>query len=279
MHLVAWVALCLAVSASLRRRPAAAVVLGLAIWTIVPGVASTQLTGHVSNSLAVHAGTWLLLTTFLMYLVTDPRGLGEALACRFPTYLAILLVIVAAVLETKSGSARSGVTLAVDEMVAPFLAFWILAAVARTRPTEMLLVRNWLVGLGAGEAAFAIIQYLSKNVLLYGSFFAHRYWFKPGWERWMGTTDHPLVLSMLLCAAIPLVAGLRRTWIQPALLVTFLIAIVITQSRTGVIAGGIGAIYVVLASRTSTLRKIVTITGMSVAAVLIATSSLSTGIV
>lgn len=279
MHLVVWVALCLGISTALRKRPAISVALALAVWTIVPGVASRAITGQGSGALSVHAGTWLILTTFLLLLITDPRGLAESLARRFLTFIAILLVIFAAVLETKTGSAGSGVTLVVDEMAAPFLAFWILSAVSLTRPGEMILVRNWLVGLAAGEAAFAIVQYLSGSALLYGSFFAHRYWYKTGWDRWMGTTDHPLVLSMMMCAAIPLLIGLRRSWLQPTLLVLMVIAVVITQSRTGVLAGGIGAIYVMLGSRTSTLRKVVTVVGIAVAAVFIATSSLSTGIV
>jgi hypothetical protein len=279
VRLVLWVALGLIVSLSLRRRPTLTICLVLAVWTIVPGVVTGQLTGHTSGSLSLHVGSWLILTTFLTALFTDPGALGEALVRRFVAFIAVLLVIAAAVLETKTGTASHGVVLAVDEMAAPFLAFWVLAAALIRRPGDALVLRNTIVALATGEAVFAIVQYAANNVILYNTDYLTRYWYKPGWNRWMGTTDHPLVLSLLICGAIPLLVGLRRRWLQPVLLVVLLIAVVITQSRSGAIAAAIGAMYVVLASRTSTVRKVALISVMAVAGALIATSSLSSGIV
>lgn len=279
MILVAWIGLCLIVALLLRNRPAVSIALAMALWTFIPGVVVGHITGHTSGSLSMHLASWLVLATFLAQVLTDPRALGEALVRRFFVYITILLVIAAAVLETKSGDAQHGVVFAADEMAIPFLAFWVLSAAINRDVSEAYLLRNVLIVLAVGESAFAIAQYATDSVIVYHSYYTEKYWFTAGWHRWMGTTDHPLVLSMLICAAIPFVAGLKRRWLQPVVLVVMLIALVITQSRAGVIAGAIATIYVVLASRTTALRKVVSVAVMGVAALVIATSSLSTGIV
>ncbi len=279
MRLVLWVGACLVVALLLRRRPTVTICIAFALWTIVPGVATGEFTGRVSGSLSLHVGSWLILTAFLAALITDPVPMAEALTRRFPSFLAVLVVLAAAVLETKAGSAGHGVVLALDELAVPFLGYWVLLPAIAARPSDVFLLRNTVVALAAAEAVFAIVQYLTKGPLLYGADYATRYWYKPGWTRWMGTTDHPLVLSMLIVAAIPLLTGLSRRWLQPPLLVVLLIAVVITQSRSGAVAAGLAAIFVVLASRTSGVRKIAVISVMAAAGILIATSSLSTGIV
>jgi O-Antigen ligase len=278
-RLVLWVVVCLVVALWLRARPMISMIIALAIWTLIPGVVTSQITGVPSGSLAFHAATWLILATFLANVITNPRGLGEVFARRFIIFLSVLIVICAGTLATKTGDAQHGVVPLVDEMLAPFLGFWVISTALRERPEQARWLRNAIIVMATVEAIWAFIQYLAGNVILYGGFYIQKYWFTPTWDRWMGTTDHPLVLSLLICGAIPLLTGLRRAWLQPVLLVVMLVAVVITQSRSGVVAAGLATVYVLLASRTSSSRKAVMSIVLVLGSVWLATSSLSTGVV
>lgn len=278
MLLVVWVAACILASAVFRRYPVELILASLAVWTLVPGVAGSVLVGHPNSSLAFHPATWLILTTLVTQLATDPRAIAGAIVRRFIFVVSSLLVIAAAVLETKAGQSQHGLVLAIDQMAASFFAFLVVMAGLYRDPSRGRILRNGVITLAAVEAGWAIVQYAAHSPILYKHDYEQRYWYTAGFKRWMGTTDHPLVLALLLCAAIPLLTGLHKAWVQQVLLILMLAGIVITESRAGVVAGGVGAVYVVLASRASMSRKVMGIVVLAGAALTIALSSLSNGV-
>ena len=65
----------------------------------------------------------------------------------------------------------------------------------------------------------------------------------------MGTTDSPLVLSLGVCIAAALAIGLRNSLLRFSLLGLYLVATVITQSRTGTGVVSVIIIYAIVRSR------------------------------
>jgi len=278
MALVIWLAVCLAASILWRNRPLELNLAALVIWTIIPGVASSLITGNQSSSLGMHPGTWLVLTTFFTQIVTRPIEMAATLVRRGLFFLAIGLVAAVAILETKTGTSGHGVVLLTDEMLAPVLSFWMISTALVSRPEDIRTLRNCVIVLATLEALWAIAQYFASEPILFASQYEHQYWYRPGFDRWMGTTDHPLVLAVLLASSVPLLTGLRRVWLQVLLSVVMIGGVVITQSRSGLVAAGIGAIFVVWMSRTSVARKLAGTVVLAGSALAIALSSLSSGI-
>lgn len=257
LQLAVWIILCFGCATLVHARPAITAVIALTLFTLIPGTAGHLLTGQARGSLSLQPASWLILSAFLVQAVRGPTRLFTELARRPITYLLLITVATAATIVTRTGSAPAGSVLVIDQILVPVLMFWLINAGASERLREVLLVRTAVIVLAAAESVMALVQWLTHSVLLYHAEFVGQYWFHPEqWNRWMGTTDHPLVLSLLLCAAVPLVAGLRRAVVQVSLLVLFMLATVITQSRTGSILVPIGVVYVLLRSRNTVLLKI-----------------------
>ncbi len=249
LRLGVWLLICVVIAVLTRRRPVVAVGVILAVWMAVPGVAGHLLTGSTTSSYSFQPATWLTFIVFIVQLLADPRRLGRELGRHFLPYVLLLAVVVLAYEMARFGPYKNGSVLVIDQILAPVLMFALGCAGVLDRPRDMAWLRTWIVGLAVIESLFAIVQRVVGRVLVYSASFDSEYFFhSAGWTRWMGTTDHPLALSMLACVAIPLVAGLRPTWIQIPLVVLLGAAVLITESRTGVALGLLGIMYVIFRS-------------------------------
>ena len=269
MHLVVWALLCVATAVLLRRRPVVAAGLVITLWAAVPGIASGAVTGVATGGLASHPATFLILACFMVRLVVAGRALADAIGQRIYVYTLLLAVVVAAGLTTRLAK-TGGLVLVVDQLIAPVLLFAIVHSALMAAPSERSALRNWFLTIAALESGLAITQRLTGHVLFYGSYYQQQRWFDPvGWTRWMGTIDHPLGLSFLICLAVPFIADLRRAGVQVALIVLMVAAVIITQSRTGLFVVGFEIVYVVLAARVSEMTKVVlgALTAVGLAAV------------
>ncbi len=256
MQLAGWIGACAVLSIALRKRPAAMIVLILGLRVLVPSVASAVVVGPTSGSLAFHPAVWLVGTTLVVTLLSRGSALVRTIAQHVYLTLTLVLVITVAVLTTKTSISGSGVVLLVDQVVAPFGLFLLIVTTCRTDRRAFATLRNALLVLAAGSATLAIAQWLTNSVIFYGSYYATDYWFLyRGFDRWMATLDHPLTLSYFLCVVAPLTVGVARTWLKVALLTLSTLAVVITQSRTGVVVIGLTIVYVILRSRASALAK------------------------
>ncbi len=244
IQFAAWLALCLGAAVLSSRRPATGPALALVLWGLVPSVAGHRLTGLESGPLSAHPGTLLLLVCLLVQLMLRPVEVARLLAARWATWLA-LTVFVLGVVATALLTGRAAVSLALDTILGPVAAVFLLLLGHRIQPDSVLLLRNTIIGVATVNAILALIQFLLKSQIFFVSDYQAYPWFGPNWSRWMGLTDHPLVLAFLLTGAAPLLLGLRSSLLALALGATFVAALAVAQTRVGLVL--LAATLVVLA--------------------------------
>ncbi|HUX70067.1 MAG TPA: hypothetical protein VMV41_06130 [Cellulomonadaceae bacterium] len=280
MPLAAWIAVCAVASFALRRHTAVAIVLILALRVLVPSVASAVVVGRAPSSLAFHPAVWLIGTTLVITVLSHGAALVRTVAQHVFLVLTLVLVVTVAVLTTKTSIAGSGVVLLIDQVAAPVGLFLLIVTTCRADRRAFTTLRNALLGLAAMSAGLAIAQWLTNSVIFYGTYYATDYWFLyRGFDRWMATLDHPLTLSFFLCIAAPLTVGIASTWWRITLLTLSTMAVVITQSRTGVIVIGLTIVYVILRSRASALAKAAMYAVLTIGTFVLVASPVAAGIV
>lgn len=260
MQLAGWVVLCGLVSYALRRRPLLCVVGILGLWVLLPAIAGGLLTGRDQGSLSLHPATWLILTTLAAQLLHNHRSLLRIVARHIYLSIALALVIAVAILTTKYGLTGSGSAVVLDQLVGPVCLFVLVMVAIATAPRALDVLRNTLVCLATATSLIAIAQWLTGQAIVYESSYSTLRWFAATavvHGRWMGTLDHPLTLSFLICLAVPLVVGISRRWLQFTLLAILGTGLIITQSRIGLAAMAVGVAYVVFRTRTTAGVKVV----------------------
>lgn len=250
-----WIGVCLVGALLLHDRPVWMVLIALALWTLIPGVAGGLFVGRTTGLFGYQPGGWFVLCCLAVMLVRRPRELLREIAGRWVMYLSLTFVILAASVITLMGTKPPGIVIVGDQILVPMVMFALASMAFRSDPSSRYLVRDAVIALAALQSVLALVQWVLGSTLFYSARFATNYWLTPSWDRWMGTTDHPLVLSMLLCAAVPLVAGLRRPVVQVALLTLMASAVLVTQSRTAAALLPIGVFYVVFRSRARPAAK------------------------
>lgn len=280
MQLVLWIGLCLAASFLLRRHIRVMFAAVLCLWVLVPAVGSPLITGVSTGPLSLHAATWLVLSVVAARMLHDPRSIQEVLARQFFLFLAVALAVVAAVLASVLSNAGGGMVLLVDQVVAPVLFFLVLLADAARGEGLVAMLRTVLLALAAVACFMAIGQFLMQNVLLYETGFRTQYWFNREQEqgRWMATLDQPLALSLFICLAAPLLAGLKRRWLQLLLLALMVVGILVTQSRVGLVAVAVTVLMTVLFAKWRTRAKAAMLVLMASAAGALMVSPLVAGV-
>lgn len=275
MALVLLIALSFAAAVVFVRYPVQLIGASFVLWGMIPYAGADEVTGI---KIGPHPGTLLALATFIVQIAVRPRSLGQAFVRRFPFFLAVSMVYIAAVCTTLAAPKRlGGFVKATDQIFVPLLAFWLISAVALTAPDIVKVIRNTIVFVALGESVLALIQYVADKVIFWHSAYATRYWFKANYHRWMGATDHPLVLATLIGCAIPLLCFMRG-WPQLVSMLVMVSAVVVTQSRTGIVAAAVGAIFVILTSQASSARKVLTVGALVIGGAGLATSSLAVGL-
>ncbi|MBG6191941.1 hypothetical protein IWX64_002910 [Arthrobacter sp. CAN_A212] len=278
MQLLAWIGLCFAVAFLLRNRPTAAIICIIALWFFVPTVGSYLLTGQRIGPLTFHAATWLTFAVICVQMVQDPRSLLNAVARNSYLFLILLLVLATSLLTTRTVQTGGGIVLLTDQMIVPAVLFLLIISVGGNSPTLVYTLRNFLFLCASIVTLIAMWQWSSQSVLLYESGFLTQFWFNPETQRWMGTFDQPLALSLVLCALMPLLAGVRRLFLAVPMLALFMAGVMITQSRVGMIVASAGAVYAIAFSRHRRSIKALVLTLVGVGFVGLLASPLAAGI-
>jgi hypothetical protein len=279
VQLVAWIVVCVALSYATRRRPVASLIAILSLWILVPSVAGSLVTGRSTGSFSFHPATWLIFTTLLVQMLENGARMVRVVARHVFLVLALVLVIAVAVLTTKESTSGSGLVLLFDQVVAPVCLFVLVVTTLDAAPHGFVALRSTLIGLAAAESVLTIVQWVANSQIVYVSFYSTHLWFvRVGYNRWMGTLDHPLTLSFFLCVAAPLVVGLSRRWMQVAFLAVATGAVVVTQSRTGIAVILLAILYVITRSRAAATAKLVLYAALSFAVLLLATSAFAAGV-
>ena len=278
-QLGAWLMVAATISIVLRRRPVVTVAIALALWILLPAVAARRVVGSASGPLAVHPSTWLMVVQIGVCLVVDARRLVIAANRHILIVVTSSMFIVGAVAASVLNG-RSGVRILADQIVGPLIAFALIVAYSTIRTSEVTLLRWVIVGLGAAESLFVVLQSAVGRTILYENDYSRLYWFRPDrFDRWMGTTDHPLVLSMLISTAAILTIGLNISSVTRAgLLLVLSLGVVTTQSRVGVAIVGCALVYFVFSGRINIAVRIVCLAAAAVSARAVLSSSLVTGV-
>jgi len=271
MQLALWIGLCLTVSFLCRTRirlPLGAV---LCLWFLVPAVGSSVLTGVASGPFSIHAAGWLVLSIFVVRMLHDPGSVQLTLARHFILFLTLFLVMAGGFMATASSSAGGGMVLLVDQVAVPVLFFLLLLSDAVRGEGLVRVLRALMLSLVALVCVIAIAQWLAGHVLFYESGFSTQYWFERQSGRWMATLDQALALSMVICVAAPLVAGLKHQWLQAALLALMAVGVLISQSRVGLVALAVVAVAaVIFAPRRAWVKAGMLLTMAGIAAAIMA---------
>lgn len=278
-HLAIWLLVCIAVAMVFRGRPMYVLVLVLLLWTAVPAIAGHRLTGLTTGAIAFHPASWLLLVTLGIQLFLRPRPLVDAVR-RQPFLFMIVAIFIAGAFLTSRATGSGGTRLLLDQIVGPFLLFWIAVAHSHRQRSPILLLRNTIILAMAAESLLAVVQKSFGSILFYESDYERLYWFDPErFERWMGTTDSPLVFSLGLCVAGALALGLRAWILRSALLFLFLIGTIITQARTGSAVMCAVILYSILRSQMVVWARALTVVAVAVAGIVLVRSDLVAGLV
>ncbi|WP_165478277.1 hypothetical protein [Arthrobacter sp. S39] len=278
MQLVLWIGLCVAASILLRSRPRVLLAAVLTLWFLVPAVGNSVVTGEAGGALGFHAASWLVVSVLAGQLLHDPWSIKDALARHFFVFLVLALVIVAAFLASRTSEEGGGMLLLVDQIMAPVLFFLLLIANSVRQPGLVKMLRSLLLFLVAVVCVIAVAQWLNGDALFYAPGFRSQYWFNPETQRWMGTLDQPLALSLVICVAAPLVAGLKRNSVQVVLLVLMIVGVLITQSRVGLAAVGVSVVLVVFFADRKAWVKAIMLAFLGGVAIVVISSPLVVGV-
>lgn len=279
MQLLAWLGVCAVLAYGLRRRPVAGVVLAISVWLLVPAVAGGIVTGRDSGALSFHPATWLIMALLAMQLLTDDSRLLKVVARHVFLVLTLALVVGVSLLTTRYSDTSGGMVLLFDQVVGPVGLFLLVVSSLDTRPEGIRVLRNLLLALAAILSTLAVLQWIARDVILYKAYFLTQWWFaREGFDRWMATTDHPLTLSLFLCVVTPLAVGISRVGLQLPYLAVAAVAVVITQSRTGLAVMAVLIAYVVTRSQATAAVKLAFSVIMLAAGTYLASSSIAAGV-
>ncbi|WP_120522815.1 hypothetical protein [Arthrobacter celericrescens] len=278
VRLALWVLCCFGFAWLFRRRIRWVIAAVLGLWMLVPTVGSPLITGVDSGSLSMHAASWLIFAAFIVRLAHDPVSLRRVLAREFFLFMGLALVVAAGFLASRTSQEGGGMVLLVDQILAPVLFFLILLSAALTDPGLVTALRTMLLTLVALTCVIALVQWLTHSVLFYEEGFLTQYWFNPDTDRWMGTLDQPLALSLAICVAAPLVAGLKHNSLQALLLILMITGVLVTQSRVGLFVVGFSVVAVVLFAKRRAWVKVGFLAVLSVATWFIVQSPLVAGV-
>lgn len=250
----------------------------LVLWLIVPALGASHITGLVSTSpIAFHPATWLILAVFAVQVAGSPAPVAGVVA-RHPYVLLMVALFAVGASFTSIQSGSGGTRLLFNQVIAPALVFVLVLAHARgERPINWL--RNTVIACAAVQSLFAIAQWRLGDVLFFASEFEAQYWFKPDSnDRWMGTTDGPLTLSLLLAVAGAFTLGLSRAAARLTLLALFMVAMLITQSRVGAIVMVLLLLIAVALLRMRIWARVLSVMAVALAGVGIVTLGVADGL-
>ncbi|MFT3860680.1 hypothetical protein [Micropruina sp.] len=277
MQLVAWVALCLATAWWFRRRPVLLACLVFWLWTLVPSVAGHHLTGlSVLSPLGFHPASWLALAGVLAQMIWDPGHLGRVIGSHpYLSTMLVLFIVMGGATSYYNGS--GGSRLLIDQIVAPVALG--LMVISRADRRGQLLLRDTVLLATAVQAVLSLMQSALGSIIFYEDDYLTNSWFSlDRFVRWMGTTESPLILSLLLSSGAALTLGLRSNVFRFGLLLLYCSSTLVTQSRVGgVMMLGV-LVLAVFRSRISIWTRLLTSAGLVGASIWIAATGLAGGL-
>lgn len=250
MQLAAYLICSLVAAAVFWRRPLFLALLAMTIWLLLPGSAATLVTGQTSGAFVLQPAAVLTLIGFVTQAFLRPRIFNAALAHR-PEWSVLLAVVmtISLLIGIIAGLGSDSIAAAINQVVGPVLLFFLLGSSLLERPSELRTLRDWFLLTATIQACLALLQLFLQSPLFYTSQFQEQAFFRQDLNRWMGTLDHPLILSYFLVVSMFLLASLRRWWLVLLLTTVLGAGVLVTQSRTGVVMAVVAVFYIVATVR------------------------------
>lgn len=244
---IAWAALCGAAAFGWHRRLEWLVVAALVLWVAMPGIARAP---FAIGPLDLHPAAMLVLATLAVQLVRQPRRIVRVIETAPAILVVLTAVALLAAVETLALSrGPEGVMAAVEQIWCAVALFVLVGAALLERPAFAGRLAGWLAGVVALEGGLAVVQAMLHRPLLWTRAYEAEYWFTPQFDRWMGTADHPLVLTLLVLLAAPLLVR-RMGWGWRLLaLAGMTAAMASAQSRVGIILFALEVVFVLARAR------------------------------
>jgi hypothetical protein len=256
---VLWVALCLAAAWALRRRPDVMAIAILALWIIVPAQASEIVTGVpflAPTLLNLHPAVYLTYIYSAVFLFVGPELRRTILRLPAP-YLLLAWVVVFAGIVTTLQLDQSTPRGFLGNFLAGVLWFFLCAVAQYGNHSFAKWLVITLLALAVANALLSIVQSLVGDTWPYTAFREmYQPAFKPGADRTTGTTDHPLVLALLLAASLPITVLIRRLWVSYVLAILLFVGLLLSGSRAGLVMGTLGFSAAMLFSSRVTPQRI-----------------------
>ena len=144
-----------------------------------------------------------------------------------------------------SGLGGDSFAAAGNQVLGPLILFFMLGGALLERVGRLTSLRNWFLATAAVQAMLAVVQLALGSPVFFAAQYAQQRFLQQGLNRWMGTLDHPLILSFLLTVAIFMLASLHRWYMTLPLLLILLAGVLATQSRLGAVVAVVGVLYIV----------------------------------
>lgn len=267
---LAWAAAVLAAAWVWHRHLEALVLAAVVGWLAMPGVArGTFALGPID----LHPAATLCFCVLLVQLVRDRHRIVRVLHAA-PVVLALFAAVcVVTTLQTLVlTKGPEGVMFGTEQVTGSLALLVLVGACLLERPGFARRLTGWLLGTMAVEGLMATAQAAVHQPLLYASAYAKQYWFKQSFDRWMGTTDHPLVLSLMVVMTVPLLARRMNGVLRIVVLACLAAAMLAAQSRTGIAVLAAEVLFVLVRGRMGARARIGTgalvAAGVAVAAAL-----------
>lgn len=217
------------------------VLLIASLWVLLPALASDP---YALGRIDLHPAAVLTLMVFAVQWSRRPARMIATIE-RQPAMGVLLfaLAVLAPLTAYLVTSATPPMVFGLEQVSCAVMLYTLVGAMLLERPQTMAWLRHWFLVAAVFESLLAVVQMALGATVFYQKYYAHQYWYTPNFKRWMGTTDHPLVLSLLLCVALPLAASTRRTSARILVIMVIMAGLLATESRTGMIVGALEVLY------------------------------------
>lgn len=270
MALAAWAALAVGLAVWWMKRSSVIPIAMVGLYVLIPFVMGSSVTS--GNG---HPGTVVGFVALAFCVLFRPRQLFGELGSHPFLYLSLLGILGFLFVSLRFGA--SGATVPTDTVLAPLIMLILIRTSMKWGDVRFPL-RNAFIVLALFQTAIVFATWVIGAPFLFVDQFAAYYWFTTDYTRGMGTTDHPLVLSLLLACVVPLLVTLRSGLLQFVLFSAIVGGIVLTESRTGLIAALIGGAFIVFRKGRTVGARVTAVTGGIIAGILVFQGPLATNV-
>ena len=233
----------------------------IAIFACVPSVMSNSLVG---------AGAYFtvpsvfVVVLFAIQFVLRSQEVIEAIEGAAGVLAALALFFLIALAFTYTSTSYHTLALLRNQVLVPILVFILVRMAIADRADAGIKLARVLVWAGVFNSIVAILVAFRVITQPFLDQLSQNYWYYTGFTRAIGLTDHPLVLSAILVSCIPLLPTLRPRFLQAPIALLFIVTVVLTASRTGILVATVGILLLVIVGDARRGQRVILALGVAI---------------